>query len=147
MNTHTQMHRKALERDRKQITADLHGDEKEARNEQDLSKWILVLGFFKKDYIYLLLERGEGREKERERNIIDQEKHRLVASNTPPTGDLACNPGLCPDWESNHRPFSSQAGAQSTESHQAGQSFICSAVFFSFIKKLTYDLYNFKMNF
>ena len=25
--------------------------------------------FFKKDFIYLLLERGEGREKERERNI------------------------------------------------------------------------------
>ena len=25
--------------------------------------------FFKKDFIYLFLERGEGREKERERNI------------------------------------------------------------------------------
>ena len=26
----------------------------------------------------------------------------------PPTGDLAHNPGMCPDWESNHRPFGSQ---------------------------------------
>ena len=34
----------------------------------------------------LFLERGEGREKERERNI---------------TGDLAHNPGMYPDWELN----------------------------------------------
>ena len=46
--------------------------------------------------------------------------HRLVASNAPPTGDLACNPGMCPDWESNRRPFGLQAGAQSTEPHQPG---------------------------
>ena len=38
----------------------------------------------------------------------------------PLTGDLACNPGMCPDWESNWRPFGSQAGAQSTELHQPG---------------------------
>ena len=25
-----------------------------------------------------------------------------------PTGYLACNPGMCPDWESNQRPFGSQ---------------------------------------
>ena len=25
-----------------------------------------------------------------------------------PTGDLACNPGICPDWESNQQPFGSQ---------------------------------------
>ena len=40
---------------------------------------------------------------------------------TPPTGDLARNPGICPDWESNWRPFGSQAGTQSTEPHQPGQ--------------------------
>ena len=27
----------------------------------------------------------------------------------PSTGDLACNPGMCPDWESNQWPFGSQA--------------------------------------
>ena len=34
--------------------------------------------------------------------------------------DLACNPGMYPDWESNQRPFGLQAGAQSTEPHQPG---------------------------
>ena len=44
------------------------------------------------------------------------EKHQcVVASHAPPTGDLTCNPGMCPDWESNWGPFGSQAGAQSTE--------------------------------
>ena len=52
-----------------------------------------VLNFFK-DFIYLFLDRGEG---ERE-----GEKHQcVVASSTPFTGDLARNPGMCPDWESN----------------------------------------------
>ena len=27
------------------------------------------------------------------------EKHQTVASHTPPSGDLAHNPGVCPDWE------------------------------------------------
>ena len=48
-------------------------------------------------------------------------KHQcVVASHTPPTGDLASSPGMCPDWELNLRPFGSQAGAQPTEPHQAG---------------------------
>ena len=34
------------------------------------------------------------------------------------TGDMACNPGMRPDWESNQWPFGSQASAQSTEPHQ-----------------------------
>ena len=41
---------------------------------------------------------------------------------TPPTGDLVCNPGICPDWELNRLPFGSQADAQSTEPHQLGLS-------------------------
>ena len=44
----------------------------------------------------------------------------MVASHAPRNGDLARNPGLCPDWESNWRPVGSQAGAQSTEPHQPG---------------------------
>ena len=44
----------------------------------------------------------------------------MVASCTPPTGDLAHNPGVCPDWELNQQPFGSQARAQSTEPHQPG---------------------------
>ena len=37
-----------------------------------------------KDFTYLFLERGEGREKERETNINVWEKHQLVASCTHP---------------------------------------------------------------
>ena len=45
-------------------------------------------------FIYLL---EKGREGERQR-----EKHQcVVVSQEPPTGDLACNPGMCPDWELN----------------------------------------------
>ena len=37
------------------------------------------------------------------------EKHQcVVASLMPPTGDLARNPGTCPDWRRNQGPFSSQ---------------------------------------
>ena len=40
-------------------------------------------------------ERGWGGERE-------GEKHQhVVVSCAPPTGDLACNPGKCPDWELN----------------------------------------------
>ena len=48
--------------------------------------------------------------------------------------DLAHNPGMCPDWESNWRAFGSRARAQSTEPHQPEQN-----VFLFF--KLNY-LYN-----
>ena len=32
---------------------------------------------------------------------------------------MACNPGLCPDWESNLRPYRSQAGSQPSEATPA----------------------------
>ena len=64
-------------------------------------------------FIYLFLE---GREEERETNINVWLP--LTPSLTP--RDLAYNPGVCPDWESNRRPFGSQAGTQFTELHQPG---------------------------
>ena len=73
---------------------------------------------FFKDFIYLFLESGEGREKERERNIGAREKHRSVASYTPPTRHPAHNPGVYLGWESNWQPFGLQASAQSTEPHE-----------------------------
>ena len=36
------------------------------------------------------------------------------------TENLACNPGMCPDWELNQWPFSLQTDAQSTEPSQLG---------------------------
>ena len=62
----------------------------------------------------LFIFREKGREGERE-----GEKHEcVVVSHTPPTGDLACNLGMCPVWELNQWPFGSQAGVQSTKPHQ-----------------------------
>ena len=62
---------------------------------------------FFKDFIYLFLERGEGKEKE-------GEKHQcVVASGAPPTRDLAHNSGMCPDWESNQQLFGSQPALNS----------------------------------
>ena len=43
----------------------------------------------------------------------ERKKHQcVVASPVSPTGDLAHNPRMCPDWESNQWPFGSQAGTQ-----------------------------------
>ena len=79
-----------------------------------MSQGLKNILFLFKNFIYLFLEKGEGKKKE-------GEKHQyVVASHTHPTGDLACNPGLYPDWELNRRPFGSQACAQSTELHQPG---------------------------
>ena len=65
---------------------------------------------FLKYFIYLFLERGR-----------EGEKHQcVVASCTPPPGHLARNPGTCPDWELNWRPFGSQSSAQFTEPKQPG---------------------------
>ena len=79
--------------------------------------------FFKKDFICLFLQRGEGQEKKRGKHQC------VVAPHATPTGDPAPNPGMCPDWESNWWPFGSQASAQSTEPHQPGltpHSLLCS---------------------
>ena len=76
----------------------------------------MLSGFLK--IFYLILDRGEGREKERERNI-----NGWLPLNVTSTGDLACNPGMCSDWESNQRPFGSQADTQSTEPYQPGLIF------------------------
>ena len=47
--------------------------------------------FFFKVLFYFFRQRGR-----------EGEKHQCVAaSHVPPTGDLASNPGMCPDWESN----------------------------------------------
>ena len=74
-------------------------------------RWLKVGPFFKNILIYLFSEKGEGKEKE------GQKHHRMVTSHAPPTRDLAHNPGMSPDWESNQL-FGSQASSQSTEPHQ-----------------------------
>ena len=69
--------------------------------------------FLKKFYLFIL---ERGREGERE----GEKPQGAVASHVPLGGDLACNPGMCPDWDSNQWSFGSQTGAQSIELHQPG---------------------------
>ena len=68
--------------------------------------------FFKELVLFIFRERGREGDREGERHQC------VVASHAPPTGDLQLRP--LPDWESNQQPFGLQAGAQSTEPHQAG---------------------------
>ena len=73
----------------------------------------MFLKFLKR--FYLASFREMGRDGERE-----GEECRCARDASTPDGDLACNPGMCPDWESNQQPFSSQASVQSTDPHQPG---------------------------
>ena len=56
---------------------------------------------FFKDFSYLFLERGEGREKETKENFNVRGKHQLLTFARSPTGGQAPNPDVCPDRESN----------------------------------------------
>ena len=64
-----------------------------------LLKVTVVWHFLKQVYLFIFRERGrEG--------VREGEKHQcVVASCKPPTGDLDCNPGTCPDWELNLKPL------------------------------------------
>ena len=75
--------------------------------------------FFKKK-ILLIYFLEKGREGERE----GEKRQCVVVSSAPPTGDLARNPGMCPDWESNRRPFDSQAGTQPLSHTSQGSTII-----------------------
>ena len=69
--------------------------------------------------LYLFSFGDGGREGEGE-----GEKHQLVAFRTPPTGNQAQNPSICPEWKLNQRPFGSQVSTQSTEPHQPELKFL-----------------------
>ena len=62
------------------------------------------------------------RERRREGEREGEKDQCVVAFHMPPTGNLACNPGKCPDQESNRLLLGSQAGTGSTEPHQPGPS-------------------------
>ena len=87
----------------------------------------VILQSFIKYFVYLFLDRGERREKERERNISV-----WLPLLCPALGNLACNPGMCPDWEWNQQPFGSQAGTQSTEPQPARAELLIFVSFVSF---------------
>ena len=81
---------------------------------------IKIYGLFLKIFYFIYFwTEGKGRRKRgREISVYG-------CLHTPPTGDLAHNPGMCPDWGSNQWPFGSQAGALFTETHQHMESFVC----------------------
>ena len=67
-----------------------------------------MFGFLKIFYLFNFRER-EG------------EKYQcVVGSHMLPTGDLARDPGMCPDWESNQPPFGPQASSESSEPQWPG---------------------------
>ena len=76
----------------------------------------------------------EGKEGEGE----GEKYYCVVASHTPPTGDLTCNPGVCPDWESNQRPFGSQPTLHPLSHTRQGLQH----VFFNGSKQLLCSLYS-----
>ena len=83
---------------------------KKAHTKQsDLKMGRRSLSVFKRFYLFIFRERGRDGERE-------GEKHQcVVTSRVPSTGDLAHNPGMCPDWELNQQPSGLQAGTQPRE--------------------------------
>ena len=75
-----------------------------------------ALKFFLRFHLFMFRIRGRERKKRKTSMVLSH----VVASCVPSTGDLACNPGMYPDWESNWRPFGSQASTQFIELHQPG---------------------------
>ena len=76
-----------------------------------------ILSFLK--ILFIFRQRGSegGRE---------GEKHQcVVASWVLCTGDLACNPGLCPDWELNWQPFGSQPVLNPLSHTSQAHLFLC----------------------
>ena len=71
-----------------------------------------------KEFIYLFLEREEGRERKRKRNTDVKEKHQLGAFRTHP--DQTHNPGMRPAQESNRQPVVLRDDTQPTEPHWLG---------------------------
>ena len=79
-----------------------------------------VFLYLKKYFVCQFLERGKGgRKRGRETWMWERNIHWLPLAHAL-TGDWAHNPGLCPDWESNQRPFALWDDAQPTQPHQAG---------------------------
>ena len=79
----------------------------------------IIMSSFKKDFIYLFLERGEGKEKEKERKINMWLSLTCPLLVTWPATQACALTGHM--RESNQRPFGSQAGTQSSEPYQPGQ--------------------------
>ena len=85
--------------------------------------------FYKTFYIYLFLDRKEGREKERERNI-----NVWLPLASPLLGTWPATQACALAWESNQRPFDLQASTQLLSHTSQGGSlvFLLPGIFFPF---------------
>ena len=86
--------------------------------------------FFFQDFVCLFLERGGGRKKGRETSMCG-------CLSCAPCWEPCCNPGMCPDWESNQRPLRFCRLVLNPLSHTSQGSF--SSFFFFFFKLLVYS--------
>ena len=76
---------------------------------------MLLTLLFKRFYLFIFQREGKGgRKRERETSMCG------CLSHAPPHWGPGPQPRHVPNWESNQRPFGSQAGTQSTEPHQPG---------------------------
>ena len=95
----------------------------EARDEVSLVKvWIFFIfkiSFLKKILFIYFYREGKGRRK-RGRETLMWEKHIDWLPLTHRTRDQTCNPGMCPDKESNQWLFGLWDNAQPTEPLQSG---------------------------
>ena len=59
---------------------------------------IRTYNFVNRFYLFIFREKGKegGRKRGRDTSVCG-----WLPLARPPTGDLACNLGMCPDWESN----------------------------------------------
>ena len=95
-------------------------------------KLYLILFFLR---LYLFLERGREGEKEREKHQC------VVASHVPPTGVLACNPGMCPDWVNRTRDPLVRRTALNPLSHNSQGSYFSLKFFLNFTSSKIYITY------
>ena len=84
-----------------------------------ISKEIFIYYYYLK-ILFILEGKGEKNQCVRETSISC-----LLYSRPPTTGDLACSPGMCPDWELNWWPLGSQVGAQATNHTSQGKRLYC----------------------
>ena len=94
----------------------------------DDEMWRVVCFLFF-NILFIFKERGGEGERQGENHQC------VLVSHTPPTGDPACNPGMCSHWELNWRPLGLHASTQSTEPHQPGWNVRCGSDFGPFVIK------------
>ena len=83
-----------------------------------VSSFIYIFFFLLIMFCVFFLEKWEGEEREKARNINMREEHWLVAFQMYPDWDQTHNLGMCPDWESNLWPIGSQDDAQPSHTSQ-----------------------------